>query len=102
VIKEDNLSDSFKFNIGDRVVIKDHWEFADGIVGTIVTPAPFLLANAQEGEWQGHRRTIMGRKSLIHFYFVKFDMPADDGSGDGDYTGAEIEEECLIPLSEYK
>lgn len=28
-------------------------------------------------------------------YFVVFDEPTDDGSGDGPYRGAEIDEESL-------
>lgn len=86
-----------KFEIGDRVRIEGHWEFPNGIIGTVVMPSEFQLNLAELGEWSDHRRTVLGRKGSILFYFIQFDQPVDDGSGDGSYIGAEIEAECLHP-----
>jgi hypothetical protein len=85
------------FELDDRIRIVNHWEFADGIIGTVAPPEPFQLELAAPGEWQGHRRFHRGRKGPIISSFIWFDEPADDGSGDGPYTGAEIEAECLEP-----
>jgi hypothetical protein len=87
-----------KFKVGDRVRIIGHWEFPDGVVGTISPPEPAQQELATPGEWQGHRRTTPGRKGPIEFYFVRFDRPTDDGSGDGPYVAGEIESECLEPI----
>jgi hypothetical protein len=35
---------------------------------------------------------------VIVSYYVDFDEPQDDGSGDGPYNGAEIEEVFLQPI----
>jgi hypothetical protein len=86
------------FEIGDRVVVKNHCEFPDGTVGTITYPAEFLLL-ASPGEWKGHCRTVLGRKAPIVFYFVQFDRMTDDGSGDGPYSGGEIDAESLFPYT---
>jgi hypothetical protein len=85
-------------NIGDRVVIKGHWEFADGIVGTIVLPPDAILDLTGDGEWQGHKRRLETGKGTMISYFVEFDEPQDDGSGDGPYQAAEIDEDSLMPL----
>ncbi len=87
------------FEVGDRVRIVHHWEFEDGIIGTVAEPKPFQLELAEPGEWQAHRRLVRGRKSLIVIFFIRFDRPVDDGSGDGPYAGAEIEADCLEPLT---
>ena len=86
-----------KFKIGDRVLLKGHWEFPDGTIGTISVPGQSQLNLANPGEWNGHLRTVKGRKGPILFYFVNFDQPADDGSGDGPYFAAEIDADSLLP-----
>ena len=85
-----------RFEVRDRVILKGHPEFPDGTLGTIAWPMRFLISHAKPGEWEGHRRTIQGRTRLIVFYYVEFDQPTDDGSGDGPYRGAEIDEEYLV------
>lgn len=82
------------FQIGDRVRIVNHWEFDDGIEGVITQPATFILHHTSPNEWQEHKRVIQGVNQLISTYYIKFDYPADDGSGYL-YLGAEIEEEYL-------
>ena len=86
------------YQVGDRIRIFGYWEFPDGITGSVAIPTRFQLTLANPGEWEGHRRTVPGRKGPIVFYFIQFDVPTDDGSGDGSYGGAEIEEDCLVPF----
>ena len=64
--------------------------FPDGTTGTISVPDAFMLELSGPGEWVGHVRTSAGRKGPITTYYVWFDHPTDDGSGDGPYLGAEI------------
>jgi hypothetical protein len=85
------------FEVGDRVRVVGHWEFPDGTTGTVSAPEPFLLELAEPGEWQDNHRTTPGRNGPILFYFIRFDRPTDDGSGDGPYLGGEIEAKCLQP-----
>jgi hypothetical protein len=87
------------FDVGERVRIVGHWEFADGIVGTIAEPEPYNLELAEPGEWRAHRRTCESPKGPIVFCCIIFDEPTDDGSGDGPYLGAEMEADCLEPVS---
>jgi hypothetical protein len=87
-----------RFDVGDRVLIRGHWEFPDGTTGTVSAPEPFLLELSGPGEWVGHVRTFRGAKGPVTTYYVRFDHPTDDGSGDGPYSGGEIEAECLVPL----
>jgi hypothetical protein len=87
------------FNVGERVRIMRHWEFPDGVAGTISQPEPFNLELAKVGEWDGHRRTCKLPKGLFVFYYVVFDEPTSDGSSDGRYLGAEIEADCLELIS---
>jgi hypothetical protein len=77
-----------------------NWEFADGIIGTISEPLAAMVDLSGPGEWQEHRRTHKSRRGWIVSYYVAFDEPADDGSGDGPYRGAEIEASCLEPISD--
>lgn len=79
--------------------ILGHWEFPDGVVGTIAEPESVHIALSEPGEWQGHRRMLKGRQGIIVAYYVVFDEPTDDGSGDGPCLGGEIESECLRPIS---
>ncbi|MGC4030901.1 MAG: hypothetical protein QM754_04025 [Tepidisphaeraceae bacterium] len=84
------------FDIGDHVVIEGHWEFPDGTTGVIAEPDPFMVSLvAGDERWMGHRRTVRGREGPIVFYYVVFDRPTDDGSGDGPYRGGEIDASSL-------
>jgi len=83
------------FRLGDRVRIVRHPEWPDGVTGTISTPAGVVVQLAGEDEWQRCRRVVQGRNRLIEFYWVRFDAPHDDGSGDGPYAGGEIDEQYL-------
>jgi len=73
--------DNAPFFDGQRVRIVGHWEFADGIPGTV----------------DGHGHTVQALKGPILCYFIIFDKPADDGSDDGPYKGAMIEADYLEP-----
>lgn len=84
------------FDIGDRVVIQGNWEFPDGTTGVIAEPEPFMVRLVADSEpWIGHRRIVQSRKGPIVFYYVEFDKPTDDGSGDGPYRGGEIDAPSL-------
>ena len=87
-----------EYAVGDRVRVSGHWEWPDGLTGTVAAPVPFLMSLAEPGEWQGHRLTTGGRRGPIVCYYVEFDRAADDGSGDGPYRGGVIEADCLAPL----
>jgi hypothetical protein len=89
---------SDQFEVGQRVRVFRHWEFADGISGTISQPIPSIVELAEPGQWLGHVGTTKTIKGAIVVYYVAFDEPADDGSGDGPYLGAVIEAECLEPI----
>ena len=83
------------YPIGTRVILDGHWEFSDGTIGRIATPPEFVIGLANAGEWVGHVRTHSGKNGKIDSYFVTFDSPTDDGSGDGPYTGGEIDHDSL-------
>lgn len=90
------------FRPGDRVRIVGHYGFADGVVGTIsgtlrMVPDP---ASPPAVEWIDGCRTVQSRRGPIRMYFVEFDCPHDDGSGDGPYRGSEIAEHYLVALVE--
>jgi hypothetical protein len=86
------------FQPGARVVLVGHWEFEDGIVGTVANPPDMMVELAGKGEWSGCRRVFTSTKGSVVSYYVVFDEPHDDGSGDGPYSGAEIDEGSLKPL----
>ena len=86
------------FQIGDRVELHGHWEFPDGATGVVAEPHPEIVALCEPGEWQGPRRVSPGRAGPIITYYVSFDVPQDDGSGDGPYRGAEIDASSLRRL----
>jgi hypothetical protein len=85
------------FQVGDRVILNGHWEFEDGIVGTIDNPPAGFVELT--GNWNSCRRVVKGRRGPITCYYVRFDVPHDDGSGDGPYWGAEIDEGSLAALT---
>lgn len=80
--------------LGDRVRITGNWEWADGTTGTVEKPDPVMIELCPN-EWQGIRRVSKARNQIIITYFIKFDQPQDDGSGDGPYTGGEVDEANL-------
>lgn len=98
IVKISEMGDP-EFNLGDRVVLQGNWEFPDGTVGTITAPTAFMIRLAGKGEWQGHRRVTKARRGMMTFYYVVFDTPTDDGSGDGPYRGGEIDVGSLRLLS---
>jgi len=90
-----------EFAIGDRVETIGNGEWPDGTAGTIKNPIPPVVASCGPGEWHGPRRTVQPRvnRGVVISYYVRFDTPTDDGSGDGPYIEAEIEVEFLRPIS---
>jgi hypothetical protein len=88
------------YRSGDRVILAGHWEFEDGIVGTVTDHPSSVRQETGADGWEGCRRVIRGRRGPIVTYWVVFDEPHDDGSGDGPYRAAEIDEDALKRLDE--
>lgn len=86
------------FQLHDRVKIRGHWEFPDGTTGTISAPPEFMVSLSEPDEWHGHRRIHPCRNGMTTSYYVVFDTPTDDGSGDGPYLGGEIDEASMQRL----
>lgn len=68
-----------------------------GVTGVICN-APESLCEMDQDTWLGPFKYQKRRKGTVIVYWVEFDEPADDGSGDGPYKAAGIEEEWLEPL----
>jgi hypothetical protein len=83
------------FEVGDRVRTVGCFEFPDGTTGIISMPPPTVTEVLQPGEWHGHCHQRYDRKGLVISYYVEFDKPADDGSGDGPYQASEIASKFL-------
>jgi len=87
---------------GTRVRILAGSEYPQGATGTIaegmkIRPAPGAPPLA---EWQDGARTVDTTRGPRTYYFVSFDTPQDDGSGDGPYKAGEVEESHLAPIAE--
>lgn len=80
--------------------MRGHHGFPDGITGTIRMPPPFLYEARKPGAWDGCRLTLKSQRGWHVFYFVEFDEPHDDGSGDGPYRGCELLIENLEPFNQ--
>ena len=89
-----------RFQTNDRVKLAGHWEFEDGISGTLTPPPDAIIELCPPDEREGCRRTFRSERGRVVSYYVQFDERHDDGSGDGPYRGAEIDAECLRPLNE--
>jgi hypothetical protein len=88
-----------KLTIGQRVRIKDDaWEFG-GVVGTIDF-APNFVAELETDPWIGPFKHEKRKHGTALVYWVRFDKPADDGSGDGPYSAAGIDACDLEPIVE--
>ena len=87
------------YEIDDRVVLKGHSDFADGITGTVAKVNEAILELCPSGEWVGSKRTRLVDVGVRVSYYIEFDESHDDGSGDGPYRSAEIGEECLYPIA---
>lgn len=87
-----------KYSIGDRVKITGDFEFPEGTTGRIEKPPTGVLSLVHENEWIGPERNFVTPTGKHKSYWVVFDAPTDDGSGDGPYEGAEISPENLVLL----
>jgi hypothetical protein len=81
------------FNAGDRIRIAETYHWAQGALGTI-QPPPAAVRNFAPG-WTGIRREMIIPSGKRYCYWVVFDEPHDDGSGDGPYHEAEVPVEHL-------
>jgi hypothetical protein len=70
------------FFAGDRVVVSPDYHWARGATATV----------SHQG---GVRNTMSGP---VQFYVVTFDIPQEDGSGDGPYDMATIDSRFLAPI----
>ena len=80
--------------LGARVRISDECHWAQGASGTVGTPPDHVRELASD--WVHHRRSSSSTKGQRVFYWVIFDEPHDDGSGDGPYAEAEIDANYLV------
>jgi hypothetical protein len=92
---------------GVRVRIDGHWEWPDGTTG-IIRPSPGVVRELCEETPNsdadfiaaGLVRKVKARHGHIYCQWVQFDVPTDDGSGDGPYTGGEVDNGCLTALAD--
>ena len=83
-----------RLSVGQRVRIKEDASVFARVAGTIDFPPDAVLELDAEA-WIGPFKYEKRRKGTVIVYWVVFDEPADDGSGDGPYTGASVAEKDL-------
>jgi hypothetical protein len=83
-----------RFKIGDRVRIREGRSEFGGVGGRIAV-APESAREFMAADWHGHFAYERRRRGVVRIFWVWFDQPADDGSGDGPYRGTAIEEDSL-------
>ena len=81
------------FKIGQRVRVKEDYNWAQLATGTIVKPTYFHTDPPEVRN--GLNRVVQGRQGPIVTYKVEFDEPQNDLDGDGPYRAAAIEEDYL-------
>jgi hypothetical protein len=69
--------------LGDRVRVSPTCPWAKGVTATVMGG---LL-----GDIMKFRRIVASSERPLVFYFLAFDQPQMDASGDGPFIGAEIE-----------
>lgn len=87
---------STQFPVGTRVTIHGHSEWPEGTAGTIAAwPGAVreLIEEPRDGDFDDGSATLERRGQRN--YWVRFDVPTDDGSGDGPYGGAEVDARYL-------
>ncbi len=88
-----------RFEVGDRVRVSESYSWAAGALGRVAEPPEAAREIAGDSEpWDDWWRVVQGRRGPIVFYWVEFDEPHDDGSGDGPYVAAAIEAEMLVKV----
>jgi len=81
-----------KFNLGDRISVKGHWNFPNDCKGFIFEPPEDVVELALDQEpWEGIHRIVKGENGSIEFFWVRFDDPQIDGDGDGPYPEGEVD-----------
>jgi hypothetical protein len=83
-----------KFQDGDRVIISEDFFWAKGATGTISKPPTEVTTIS--GPWEnGLTRTEHSALGEATVYWVWFDEPQLDASGDGPYRGGSIWESAM-------
>ena len=83
--------------LNQRVRISES-RFAFGGVTGVVTDPPAFVAELDPDPWDGHHQLKPRKDEMVLLYWVEFDVPTDDGSGDGPYSAAAIEDQYLEPV----
>lgn len=85
---------------GDRVHVRGHWNWPRDCFGVVAhPPEPVQSLVADDEPWNGHIRSVRGRKGMIPFVWINFDEPQVDGDGDGPYLGGEVEVEYVAKVA---
>ena len=83
---------------GARVRISDKHHWAQGASGTVAEPPDYV--RELTSDWVEYRRLSFSAQGPRVFYWVVFDEPHDDGSGDGPYSEAEIDADYLMQAAD--
>ena len=75
---------------GTRVLIHGEVEWPDGTTGTVAEWPKGIRDLIGENFGSDEPRTLVSPKGVMLSYWIRFDEPTDDGSGDGPYRGAEV------------
>ena len=87
-----------RFALGDRVVTSRTLAWPAGATGVIAT-AP-MAVTAVSGQWPNEvARREVWPEGEVTVYWVEFDEPQPDSSGDGPYDAGSVDEESLSLIS---
>jgi len=86
------------FTVGSRIKISENYHWAKNATGEIAQPPNFIV-EMSDG-WNGIARKVSSLKSILLFYWVKFDEPQIDADGNDHYHEAEIDSNYLSLLVE--
>jgi len=73
--------------LGDRVRVSPAYSWAKGAIATVM--------GGVQGDAMKFRRIVHYSDGPRTYYFLAFDQPQVDGSGDGPYIGAEIDSQYV-------
>ena len=82
-----------RFYIGNRVIISEKYHWAKNAIGEIVPP-PNYIVEISAG-WGSNFREVQSLDGKRLFYWIKFDVPQIDTTGNDLYHEAEISSNYL-------